>query len=89
MSTLVEELVQEDTKTDEGKKIILFNDDHNTFDHVIECLVTYCDHERVQAEQCASIVHHNGKTDVKSGDFDTLLPICNALTDHGLSAEIQ
>jgi ATP-dependent Clp protease adaptor protein ClpS len=76
-------------KTDDISKIILFNDDVNTFDHVIDMLVKYCKHEPEQAEQCAYIVHYNGKCDVKSGSYSDLEPVCTALLDAGLSAEIQ
>lgn len=72
-----------------NKAIILYNDDHNTFDHVIECLRKYCGHSTEQAEQCAMIVHHNGKCDVKQGTYAKLKPICEALLDAGLSARIE
>ncbi|MFT3885914.1 MAG: ATP-dependent Clp protease adaptor ClpS [Flavobacteriales bacterium] len=71
------------------KEIILHNDDLNTFDHVIDSLVEICQHDPIQAEQCAWIVHHNGKCSVKRGTFDQLEPLCTALTDRGLSADIQ
>ncbi len=70
-------------------EIILHNDDVNTFDHVIDCLVDICDHEPIQAEQCAWIVHYNGKCSVKKGTFDQLEPRCTALLERGLSAEID
>lgn len=89
MSTLTEELVLEKEQVDTEKKIILYNDDVNTFNHVINCLISYCDHSQTQANQCAMIIHNNGKIDVKRGDYDTLEPICTALTDHGLSANIE
>ena len=69
--------------------IVLFNDDVNTFDHVIDTLVKVCNHEAIQAEQCALLVHYKGKCDVKSGDINDLVPMCSALLDAGLSAEIQ
>lgn len=72
-----------------NNSILLYNDEVNTFDHVIESLCKYCDHDSVQAEQCAWIVHNNGKCLVKSGAYDDLLPICNALKDNGLSAQIH
>lgn len=70
-------------------KIILFNDDVNTFDHVIEMLITICDHEPLQAEQCAILVHYTGKCEVKTGKLSELVPKCSALLEAGLSAEIQ
>lgn len=71
------------------KAIILYNDDHNTFDHVIYCLQRYCNHTYEQAGQCALIVHHKGKCDVKHGSFDKLKPICEALLENGLIAKIE
>ena len=55
--TLVNEEVALDEAVSGGWHIILYNDDHNTFDHVIDCLMAYCGHEVLQAEQCALIVH--------------------------------
>ena len=69
--------------------IVLYNDDVNTFDHVINCLVRICNHEPMQAEQCAWIVHLNGKCAVKAGVFDELEPICNQLLDNGLSVKLE
>ena len=69
-------------------EIILYNDDVNTFDHVIETLIRVCKHEELQAEQCAILVHYTGKCVVKTGSFDELKPQCSALLDAGLSAEI-
>lgn len=72
-----------------NNSIILYNDDHNSFEHVIICLMKYCDHIMNQAEQCALIVHNNGKCSVKSGTYDELKPICEALLENGLTAKIQ
>ncbi|MFM9061114.1 MAG: ATP-dependent Clp protease adaptor ClpS [Bacteroidota bacterium] len=74
---------------DEGEKLVLYNDDINTFDHVIRCLIRYCDHEPEQAEQCAWIVHLKGRCTVKLGTYPELLPIHSALCDQGLSAAIE
>lgn len=70
-------------------EIVLYNDDVNTFDHVIECLMKYCNHDAQQAEQCAWLVHTKGKCAVKSGDYSSLQPLCNALCENGLSAQIE
>ncbi len=70
------------------REIVVHNDDVNTFEHVIECLMKYCGHEPIQAEQCAWIVHHNGKCSVKRGTYIELEPRCTALQECGLSAEI-
>ena len=69
-------------------EIILFNDDVNTFDHVIDTLIAVCDHTPEQAEQCSIIVHYNGKCAVKTGEYDELKPRCSKLLRAGLSAEI-
>ena len=80
-----------DLLTEEVKEhaIILFNDDVNTFDYVIELLVKYCGHDPIQAEQCAFIVHYKGKCDVMHGTYEKLEPVCTKLLESGLSAEIQ
>lgn len=70
-------------------EIVLYNDDVNTFDHVIDCLMKYCKHDAQQAEQCAWLVHTKGKCAVKSGDYSTLQPLCEALCENGLSAQIE
>ncbi len=69
-------------------EIVLYNDDVNTFDHVIETLIHACDHTPEQAEQCSIIVHYKGKCTVKTGEYDDLEPRCTMLLDAGLSAEI-
>ena len=80
-------LLEEEVLTQ--NEIVLFNDDVNTFDHVIEMLIHACDHTSEQAEQCALLVHYKGKCTVKTGSLDELKPKCSALLDAGLSAEIQ
>jgi len=75
-------------KEDKENQIILYNDDINTFDHVIETLIYACEHTPEQAEQCSLIVHYKGKCTVKSGSFDDLKPRCSKLLEAGLSAEI-
>jgi ATP-dependent Clp protease adaptor protein ClpS len=91
MSTI--EQYQEDVLVEElvglNNEIILFNDDVNTFDHVIDTLIRVCNHEPIQAEQCAILVHYKGKCTVKTGSYDELKPLCSSLLDAGLSAEIQ
>jgi ATP-dependent Clp protease adaptor protein ClpS len=69
-------------------EIVLFNDDVNTFDHVIDTLIYACDHMPEQAEQCALLVHYKGKCTVKTGPYDDLEPRCSKLLQAGLSAEI-
>ena len=70
-------------------RLILYNDDVNTFYHVITCLIAICKHTPEQAEQCALLVHFKGKAIVKEGEDETLIPMCQALCDKGLSAVIE
>ncbi|UGU18402.1 ATP-dependent Clp protease adaptor ClpS [Sinomicrobium kalidii] len=81
-----EVLVEEDVQ--KQNEIVLYNDDVNTFDHVIETLIQVCDHTPEQAEQCSIIVHYKGKCTVKTGAYEDLKPRCSMLLDAGLSAEI-
>ena len=69
-------------------EIVLYNDDVNTFDYVIDTLIYACEHTPEQAEQCSIIVHYKGKCTVKTGIYDELEPRCSMLLDAGLSAEI-
>lgn len=69
-------------------EIVMYNDDVNTFDHVIETLIRVCNHTPEQAEQCSIIVHYKGKCTVKTGPISELTPQCLQLLDAGLSAEI-
>ncbi|MES2617026.1 MAG: ATP-dependent Clp protease adaptor ClpS [Bacteroidota bacterium] len=88
-STKTRESVLEEVIDLGAYEIVLYNDDVNTFDHVIECLMKYCQHDAQQAEQCAWLVHTKGKCSVKSGDYSSLEPLCTALCDSGLSAQIE
>jgi ATP-dependent Clp protease adaptor protein ClpS len=88
-STEVLTLTEEKTETEVIYSLLIYNDDFNTFQHVISCLVKICDHNPLQAEQCSLIIHHNGKCVVKSGSFEKLEPMCTALLDKGLSAKIE
>jgi ATP-dependent Clp protease adaptor protein ClpS len=82
------EKVKTETKKQKNHEIVLYNDDHNTFDHVIETLIAACDHNAQQAEQCAILVHYKGQCTVKTGAYTDLKPRCSKLLDAGLSAEI-
>jgi ATP-dependent Clp protease adaptor protein ClpS len=84
----VEKELDAQIKESLSHKLMLFNDDYNTFEHVIRCLELYCGHGSMQAEQCALIVHNNGQCDVKRGPYEKLEPICTALQDAGLTADI-
>lgn len=80
-----EEVVIEDIKL---YSIVVYNDDVNTFDYVIDTLMEYCGHTYEQAEQCTLLIHFKGKCSVKNGDFEELEPVRTAITDRGISAEI-
>lgn len=69
-------------------EIVLYNDDVNTFDFVIDSLINVCDHTVEQAEQCTYLVHFKGKCTVKTGELDDLKPRCSKLLQLGLSAEL-
>ena len=87
----LEELLLEEVLTDTGTKsqIVVYNDDHNTFDWVIECFVDILDHTSEQAEQLSLIIHFKGKATVKTDSFNVLKPLKDALIDRGLSAVIE
>lgn len=80
----VDELMLED----EEHAIVLFNDDYNTFDHVIETLIAVCKHTPEQAEQCTFLVHYKGKCKVKEGSVDFLKPMKEAICERGIDARI-
>ncbi len=69
--------------------LVLFNDDVNTFDYVIELLVNICNLDVLQAEQCAYLVHYKGKCSVKEGSYEKLKPLSELLADGGLTVEIN
>ena len=77
-----------DEETLKQNEIVLFNDDVNTFEHVIHTLINVCEHTAEQAEQCSLIVHYKGKCTVKTGEYKELEPRCSKLLQAGLSAEI-
>jgi len=69
--------------------LIVWNDEVNTFDWVIETLMEVCNHTEEQAEQCALLIHFKGKYAVKNGDYDTLKPMCNSITERGINATVE
>jgi ATP-dependent Clp protease adaptor protein ClpS len=77
------------TSQDEPCSLVLWNDDVNTFDWVIESLVEVCGHTEEQAEQCAYIVHFKGKCSVKNGSYEELKPLCDKITDRGIGATVE
>lgn len=82
------EQIKVEEKEKENNEIVLYNDDVNTFDYVIDTLIYACDHTPEQAEQCSLLVHYKGQCTVKTGDIKDLEPRCSKLLQAGLSAEI-
>lgn len=80
------ELLDEVSKS---HRLIVWNDDVNSFDWVILTLIEVCGHTAEQAEQCAMIIHHRGKYAVKEGDFETLRPLAEGIIDRGINATIE
>ena len=79
----VKEKVSISEDLNKERKLILYNDDHNTFDFVIDALVQICGHTLEQAEQCTVLVHYKGKCVVKTGAKKTLLPLMKSLQNLG------
>jgi len=88
-STQLNEDFNTDTLVDEFCSLIVWNDDVNTFDWVIDTLVEVCGHSTEQAEQCAVIIDSRGKYAVKQGSYETLKPMADAITERGISATIE
>ena len=78
-----------DTMTEDPCQLIVWNDEVNTFEWVIESLMEVCKHSYEQAEQCAYIIHFKGKYGVKSGTYDDLKPMCDAITERGINATVE
>ena len=93
MNTEREILHQEDVAVLEEntdlRQLIVFNDDINTFDHVIETLIKVCGHTAEQAEQCTLLIHYKGTCTVKIGSYEALSRMCTSLHNKSLSADIQ
>jgi len=88
MKTKTEDLIELQEVQVDSKQIVVYNDDFNTFDFVIESLIKVCKHEKVQAEQCTFLIHFKGKCIVKKGTYRELEPLCTSLLERGLTAEI-
>ena len=76
-------------KVEKSHRLIVWNDDVNSFDWVISTLIKVCGHNEQQAEQCALIIHSQGKYAVKQGDFETLRPMAEAIIDRGINATVE
>ncbi len=89
-SYLEEELshVLEEIKDEDLKDLVVFNDDINTFEHVINTLIKVCNHSPEQAEQCTWIIHYKGKCCVRKGSFIELKPMKETILDHGINAAV-
>jgi ATP-dependent Clp protease adaptor protein ClpS len=77
------------TDDDSGCQLIVWNDEVNTFDWVIETLIEICGHTPEQAEQCALFIHTKGKYAVKNGSYEILKPMCDAITERGIGATVE
>ena len=77
------------TSVEEPCNLIVWNDEVNTFQWVIEALMEVCGHSYEQAEQCSYIIHFQGKYAVKKGTYDELKPMCDAITDRGIGATVE
>ena len=77
------------TSVEEPCNLIVWNDEVNTFQWVIETLIEICGHSYEQAEQCSYIIHYQGKYAVKKGTYDELKPMCDAITDRGIGATVE
>lgn len=82
------EILLEDLLDQEALDLVVFNDDVNTFEHVIQVLMKVCKHSHEQAEQCTLIIHYRGKCAVKKGSREELKPMCEAILDAGIQAAI-
>ena len=84
---------QQDTDTltanESGCSLIVWNDEVNTFEWVIETLIEVCGHSPEQAEQCSYFIHYKGKYAVKQGEYDELKPMCDAITERGIGATVE
>lgn len=85
----VEVLVETDERTDDLNDLVVYNDDVNTFEHVISTLIKVCKHTTEQAEQCTYLIHFKGKCAVKRGSFTELLPMRQGIVEAGINADIQ
>jgi ATP-dependent Clp protease adaptor protein ClpS len=84
-----QKLGSSDTHQKNQAKLILHNDDINTFDYVMETLVEVCDHSMTQAEQCATITHYKGKCEVRSGSLSEMKELRYQLISRGLKASVD
>ncbi|MDX2191273.1 MAG: ATP-dependent Clp protease adaptor ClpS [Bacteroidota bacterium] len=82
------EVLESETITTDVYDLIVYNDEVNTFEHVIETLIDVCGHHPSQAEQCTMLIHYKGKCSVKKGTFEFLAPMRNSICNRGINAEV-
>ena len=87
--TQLDEDVLVETEIEQPCQLIVWNDEVNTFEWVIETLIDICKHSTEQAEQCALIIHSHGKYAVKYGSYEELKPMCDAITERGINATVE
>ena len=88
MQTDLKDKVEQKEKETDSASIILYNDDVNSFEHVIICLMAICNHSSHQSEQCAMIVHNSGRCKVKSGGLEEMIKMAERLIDNDLTVEV-
>ena len=81
--------VMDETVDTEVYNLVVFNDEVNTFEYVIDTLIEVCEHTPEQAEQCTVLIHHKGKCTVKNGGFEELAPLRNEICRRGIAAEVM
>ncbi len=89
LDEMVDVAMDEDVSMGELSRLIVYNDDYNTFDWVIKCFMEVCNHTFEQSEQLSLIIHFKGKATIKTAPFNVLRPMKDALLDRGLNAVIE
>ncbi|MFN3588059.1 MAG: ATP-dependent Clp protease adaptor ClpS [Spirosomataceae bacterium] len=87
-AVITQEITEEEIESVKLYQLIVFNDDVNTFEYVIQTLIEVCEHSPEQAEQCTIIIHFKGKCSVKEGDFEELAAMRTEICRRGISAEV-
>lgn len=77
------------TDSEDPCHLVVWNDEINTFEWVIQTLMEVCHHSEEQAEQCAWLIHTKGKYAVKNGSYEELKPMCDAITERGIGATVE
>ena len=89
LDEMVDVAMDEDVSMGELSRLIVYDDDYNTFDWVIKCFMEVCNHTVEQSEQLSLIIHFKGKATIKTAPFNVLRPMKDALLDRGLNAVIE